>query len=120
MPADITLTGNVQGLSTVGGNVGPASFSYALDDVANYHTQEIPVPLGASGQVVAVPTLGVTHRLFYLKTTEDVDVTLNSEPAGTLFKGGVLIRCGMDNVTTMSFDGNGSVDAVVFLTVVGD
>lgn len=120
MPADITLTGNVQGLSTIGGNVGPASFSYLLDDAANYHTQEIPVPLGASGQVVVVPALGVTHRLFYLKTTEDVDVTLNAEPVGTLLKDGILVRCGMPNVTTITFDGNGAVDAIVFLTVVGD
>lgn len=120
MPADITLTGNVQGLSSVGGNVGPASFSYALNDAANFHTQEIPVPLGAAAQVVTVPALGSVHRLFYMKTTEDVDVTLDAEPTGTLLKGGILVRCGMPNVTSISFDGNGAVDAIVFLTVVGD
>ena len=120
MPADITLSGNVQGLSAIGGNLGPATFSYFLDDADNFHTQEIPVLLGASSQVVTVPALGVTHRLFYMETTEDVIVTLNSEPSGTLLKGGLLVRCGMPNVTTMSFDGNGSTNAVVFLTVVGD
>ena len=119
MPADITLTGNLQGLSTVGGALGPASFSYSLDNAANFHTQEIPVSLSASAQSVTVPAVG-TQRLFYLKTTQDVDVTLNAEPQGTLLAGGVLIRCGMADVTTILFDGNGSIDAIVFLTVVGD
>lgn len=119
MPADITLSGNVQGISTIGGNLGPASFSYALNDAANTHTQEVPVPLGASAQTVTVPDVG-TQRLFYLKTTQDVTVTVNAEPAGLVRAGGVLIRCGMANVTSLSFDGNGSVDAVVFIVVVGD
>lgn len=119
MAADITLTGNVQGISSVGGNVGPASFSYALNDAVKYHTLEIPVALGATALGVTVPDVG-TQRLFYLKTTEDVTVTVNAEPAGLLLKGGVLVRCGMANVTGLTFDGNGAVDATVFLTVVGD
>lgn len=120
MPADIVLTGNVQGISTVGGALGPASFSYALNAATKTHTHEIPVPVTASLPVVhTVPALG-TQRLFYLKTTQDVVVVINSEPAGTIKAGGVLIRCGMPNVATVSLDGNGSVAGVVFLVVVGD
>ena len=119
MPADITLTGNVQGLSTVGGNVGPASFSYALADVAKYHTQEIAVPVTAGSPVVhTIPAVG-TQRLFYLKTTADVDVIINAEPTGTLLAGGLLVRCGMADVTTLSLDGNGTTAGIVFLVVVG-
>lgn len=119
MPADVSLTGSVQGLSTVGGNFGPASFSYALDNATKFHTQEVPVAPTATALTVTVPDVG-TQRLFYLKTTEEVDVTLNAEPTGTLLQGGVIIRCGMPNVTTITFDGNGATTAIVFITVVGD
>lgn len=119
MPADITLTGNVTGLSTVGGNVGPASFSYALEDAEKYHCQEIAVPVTAGSPVVhTIPDVG-TQRLFYLKTTQDVEVIINAEPTGTVLAGGVLIRCGMPDVTTLSLDGNGTTAGVVFLVVVG-
>lgn len=119
MPADITLTGNITGLSSIGGNLGPASFSYALNNVTKFHTQEIPVPLGAAALSVTVPDVG-TQRLFYLETTQDVTVTLNAEPAGLVRAGGLVVRSGMANVATISFDGNGAVDAVVWLVVVGD
>ena len=120
MPADISLTGSLQGLSTVGGALGPASFSYSLDDATKFHTQEIAVPVTAGSPVVhTIPDVG-TQRLFYLKTTEDVEVIINAEPTGTLLGGGVLIRCGMPDVTTLSLDGNGTAAGIVFLTVVGD
>lgn len=120
MPADVVLTGNVQGLSTVGGALGPASFSYALNGATKTHTHEIPVPVTTGSPVVhTVPALG-TQRLFYLKTTQDVTVIINAEPSGLLKAGGVLIRCGMPNVTSVSLDGNGAVAGVVFLVVVGD
>jgi len=119
MPADITLTGNVQGLSTVGGNVGPASFSYVLEDAPRYHCQEIVVPVIAGSPVVhTIPDVGV-QRLFYVKATEDVEVIVNAEPTGTLLKGGILVRSGMANVTTLTLDGNGSTAGIVFLVVVG-
>lgn len=120
MPADIVLTGNVTGLSTVGGALGPASFSYQLTAAANVHTHEIPVPAPSGAPIVySVPSLG-TQRLFYLKTTQDVVLTINAEPSGTVEAGGVVIRCGMANVTSVTLDGNGSVAGVVFLVVVGD
>ena len=120
MPADISLTGSLQGLSTVGGAVGPASFSFALNDATKFHTQEIAVPVTAGSPVVhTLPDVG-TQRLFYLKTTQDVDVIINAEPTGTVLAGGLLVRCGMANVTTLSLDGNGTTAGIVFLTVVGD
>jgi hypothetical protein len=120
MPADIALTGSLTGLSTVGGALGPASFSYAITAATKTHSHEIPVPVTASSPVVhTVPALG-TQRLFYLKTTHDVVVTINSEAAGTIRAGGVLIRCGMPNVTTVTLDGNGATAGTVFLVVIGD
>lgn len=120
MPADIVLTGNVTGLSTVGGALGPASFSYALNSATKFHTHEIPVPITAGSPVVhTVPDLG-TQRLFYLKTTQDVTVILNAEPSGLVRAGGIIVRCGMPNVATVSIDGNGAAAGVVFLVVVGD
>lgn len=120
MPADIVLTGNVTGLSTVGGALGPASFSYSLAGATKFHTHELPVAVMSGSPVVyTIPDLG-TQRLFYLKTTQDVTVILNAEPVGLVKAGGVLVRCGMPSVTTVSVDGNGTTAGVVFLVVVGD
>jgi len=119
MPADITLTGNVQGISTVGGNVGPASFSYALTGAEKTYSQEICVPVpGATPVVHTLPTIA-GQRLFYLKTTEDVVLTINAEPSGTLLKGGVYTRAGMPDVTTVTLDGNGATAGVVWILIVG-
>ena len=119
MPADITLTGNLTGLSTVGGNLGPASFNYALNTAAKYHCQEIDVPV-TSGSPVAYTMPSITGQtLFYLKTTQDVALTINAEPAGTLLAGGLYVRTGMPDVTTVTLDGNGSTPGIVFLVIVG-
>ena len=119
MPADISLTGNLNGLSTVGGSLGPASFSYTLNDAASFHTQEIAVPAASGAPVVhTLPTL-VGQRLFYLKTTEDVVLTINAEPSGTLLKDGLYSRAGMADVATITLDGNGSAAAIVYLVIVG-
>jgi len=119
MPADITLTGNVQGISTVGGNVGPASFSYALNGAEKTYSQEICVPVPAATPVVhTLPTIA-GQRLFYLKTTQDVVLTINAEPSGTLLAGGVYVRSGMPDVATVTLDGNGATAGVVWILVVG-
>ena len=119
MPADITLTGNVQGISTVGGNVGPASFAYAINAAEKTYVQEICVPVTAGSPVVhTLPTMP-GQRLFYLKTTEDVLLTLNAETPGTLFAGGVYTRAGMADVVTITLDGNGSTAGVVWILIVG-
>jgi len=119
MSADITLSGSITGLSTVGGNLGPANFSYALDDATQVVTKEIPVPPGAAGLAVTISGVG-TQELFYLKTTEDVDVTVNAEPVKTLKKDGVLVWCGGPDVTALSFDGNGVTEATVYAVFVGN
>ena len=119
MPADITLTGNLNGISTVGGNLGPASFSYALNDAAKFHTQEIDVPIPGGAPVVhTLPVVGA-QKLFYLKTTEDVVLTINAEPSGTLLKGGIYVRAGMADVAAITLDGNGATAGIVYLVVVG-
>lgn len=119
MPADITLTGNLNGLSTVGGNLGPASFNYALNAAARVHCQEIPVAVTAGSPVVhTLPTI-TGQTLFYLKTTADVELTVNAEPAGTLLAGGVYVRTGMADVTSITVDGNGSTAGVVWLVIAG-
>jgi len=119
MPADITLTGNVQGISTVGGNVGPASFSYALNGAEKTYSQEICVPVTAGAPVVhTLPTI-VGQRLFYLKTTKDVVLTINAEPSGTLLAGGVYTRAGMVDVATITLDGNGATAGVIWILIVG-
>lgn len=119
MPADITLTGNLNGLSTVGGCLGPASFSYALNDAVKFHTQEINVPVtGGSPVVYTLPAI-TSQTLFWLKTTEDVVLTVNAEPSGTLLAGGLYVRTGMPDITSITLDGNGATAGVVFLVVVG-
>ena len=118
MPADITLTGNLSGLSTVGGSLGPASFSYALSDAGKFHTQEIAVPVSSGAVVHTIPTVG-TQRLFYLKTTQDVTITINAEPSGTLLAGGLYVRTGVVDVATVTLAGNGATAGVVYLVVVG-
>ena len=119
MPADITLTGNVQGISTVGGNVGPASFSFALSNVGDTFTQEISVPItGGSPVVHTLPSIA-GQRLFYLKTTQDVVLTINAEPPGTLLSGGVYVRAGMADVASITLDGNGATTGVVWVLIVG-
>lgn len=118
MALDITLSGSISGLSTVGGNVGPSNFSYALDDETQFFTQEILVSAAAAGLAVALPSVG-TQKLFYLKTDRDVDVTLNAEPKKTLNAGGIIAICGVPAVTDLTFDGNGSMDAQVFVVVAG-
>lgn len=120
MPATITLTGSLTGLSTVGGALGPASFSYALNDAAKFHTQEIPVAIMSGSPVVHnMPDVG-TQRLFYLKTTQDVTLTINAEPSGDVLAGGVVIRAGLPNVTSITLDGNGATAGIVFVVIVGD
>jgi hypothetical protein len=119
MPADITLTGNLTGLSTVGGNLGPAGFSYTLNDAEKFYTQEIAVPVSSGAPVVHnLPAVG-TQRLFYLKTTQDVILTINAEPQGTLLAAGLYVRAGMADVTQITIDGNGATAGVVYLVVVG-
>ena len=119
MPADITLTGNVQGISTVGGNVGPASFSYAINAAEKTYSQEICVPVATGAPIVhTLPTMA-GQRLFYLKTTQDVTLTINAEPSGTLLKNGIYTRAGMSDVATITLDGNGATAGVVWILIVG-
>lgn len=118
MPADITLTGNLSGLSTIGGALGPASFSYSLTAATKFHTQEIDVPAQPSPVTYTLPAI-TGQTLFYLKTTEDVVLTINAEPMGTLLAGGVYTRAGMADVLAVTIDGNGSTAGVVYLVIVG-
>lgn len=119
MPADITLTGNLNGLSTVGGNLGPASFNYALNAAAKFHTMEIDVPVSGGAPVVYTMPAITSQTLFYLKTTEDVVLTINAEPSGTLLGGGLMVRTGMPDVTTVTLDGNGATAGIVYIVIVG-
>jgi len=119
MPADITLTGSLNGLSTVGGALGPASFAYAISAAEKTYSQEICVPVATGAPVVhTLPTMA-GQRLFYLKTTEDVLLTINAEPAGTLLKDGIYTRAGMADVATITLDGNGATAGVVWILIVG-
>lgn len=118
MPITMALTGNLTGLSTVAGQVGPASFNYPLNAAANFFTKEIPVPVNMAATPIALPAVG-TQTLFYMQATQDVIVTINSEPSGTLKAGGVLIRCGMAAVTQVTLQGNPSTASVVYLVAVG-
>lgn len=120
MPANIALTGSLTGLSTVGGALGPASFSYLINDATKFYSQEIPVQVMTGAPVVhTVPDVG-TQRLVYIKTSQDVTLTLNAEPVGLLKAGGILVRAGMANVTTITLDGNGALAGIVFVVIVGD
>lgn len=119
MAADLTLTGNLNGLSTVGGNLGPSSFNYALNAATRLHCQEIPVPVTSGSPVVHTLPAITGQTLFYLKTTEDVVLTINAEPSGTLLAGGVYIRTGVVDVTSITLDGNGATAGVVHVVVAG-
>ncbi|MGD9726563.1 MAG: hypothetical protein AB7L09_01215 [Nitrospira sp.] len=119
MPADITLTGNLNGLSTVGGNLGPASFNYALNAASKFHAQEIDVPVPGSTPVVYTMPGITSQTLFYLKTTQDVVLTINAEPSGTLKAGGLYVRTGMPDVTSVTLDGNGATPGIVYIVIVG-
>lgn len=119
MPADITLTGNLNGLSTVGGNLGPSSFNYALNAASRLHCQEIPVPVTSGSPVVHTLPSITGQTLFFLKATQDVTLTINAEPSGTLLAGGVYIRCGMADVASITLDGNGATAGVVHVVVAG-
>ena len=118
MPLDIVLTGNVTGVSSIGGQVGPTQFSYALDDASQFLTREVPVSPSAVGVVIALASVG-TQRLFYLKSDQDVTVQLNAEPAIALKAGGVVVRCGTPAVATVTLDGNTVTASTVFIVVVG-
>lgn len=118
MPADIALTGQLTGISTIGGQLGPTLINYALDDAAQFTTREIPIAPNTVSQVVAIAAVG-TQRLFYLKSDTDVTVQLNSEPAIALKGGGVVVRCGTPNVTSLTFTGNTLTPSVVFVVIVG-
>jgi hypothetical protein len=119
MPADITLTGNLNGISTVGGNLGPASFNYALNAASRVHLQEIPVPVLSGSPVVHTLPAITGQTLFYLKTTQDVTLTVNAEPSGLLRAGGIYVRTGMADVTSITLDGNGATAGVVWVVVAG-
>lgn len=118
MALDMTLTGSLNGLSALGGQLGPASFSYAMNGSTQFQVKEIPVAPNAVGVVVALPSVGA-QKMFYLKTTEDVSVVVNAEPAKTLKAGGVLIVCGGPNVTSLTFDGNTLTTSTVYVVIVG-
>lgn len=118
MALDITLTGSLNGLSGLAGQLGPASFSYALNGASQFQVKELQIPPNAVGMVVNLPSVG-TQRLFYLKTTEDVSVVVNAEPAKALKKDGVLIYCGGPNVDSLTFDGNSLTTATVYVFIVG-
>lgn len=118
MPITFALTGNLTGLSTIGGQVGPASFNYPLNAAGNFETKEIPVAANMVSTVFTFPTIS-SQTLFYLLTTQDVTLTINSEPSGTLKAGGVLIRCGMAPVTQITLAGNTLTSGVVYVVSAG-
>lgn len=118
MALDISLTGTLNGLSVLGGQLGPASYAYVLNGATQFQMKEIPVAANAVALTVALPSVG-TLKLFYLKTTTDVTVTVNAEPPKTLLAGGVMIVCGGPAVTTLAFDGNLSLASTVYVVLVG-
>lgn len=118
MPITMALTGSLTGLSTIAGQVGPASFNYPLNAGGNFETKEIPVPVNMLSTPFTLPTIS-TQTLFYMLTTQDVTVTINAEPSGLLKAGGVLIRCGMAPVTTVTLQGNALTSGVVYLVIAG-
>lgn len=118
MALDISLTGSLNGLSALAGQLGPASFAYTLTAATQFQVKEIPIAPADEDVVVALPTVGA-QKLFYLKTTGDVSVIVNAEPAKTLKAGGVLIYCGGPNVTSLTFDGNGTTPATIYVFLVG-
>jgi hypothetical protein len=118
MPINMSLTGNLNGISTVAGQVGPASFNYPLNAGGNFQTKEIPVPVASMATVYTFPVIA-SQTLFYLFTTQDVTLIVNSEPTGMLLAGGVYIRCGMAPVTQISLAGNLLTSGVVYLVMAG-
>lgn len=119
MPITMALTGNLTGLSTVAGQVGPTSFNYPLNAAGNFEVKEIPVSANMVATTFNFPLI-TTQTLFYLLTTQDVTVTLNAEPSGTLKAGGVLIRCGMTAVTSLTLQGNTLTSGVVYVVAAGN
>jgi hypothetical protein len=118
MPINMSLTGNLNGISTIAGQVGPTSINYPLNAATQFETKEIPVPVASPAAVFTFPTIA-TQTLFYLTTTQDVTLIVNSEPSGLLKAGGVYIRCGMAPITQISLAGNMLTAGVVYVVAVG-
>jgi hypothetical protein len=118
MPINITLTGQLNGLSTIAGQVGPTTISYPLTGATQFETKEIPVTVMSTPVIYTFPTIA-TQVLFYLVTTQEVTLTVNSEPSGVLNAGGVYIRCGMAPVSQITLAGNGSTAGDVYVVAVG-
>jgi len=118
MPLNMSLTGSLNGLSTVAGQVGPASFNYPLNAATQFETKEIPVPVASPAVVYTFPTI-TTQTLFYLYATQDVTLIVNAEPSGLLKAGGIYVRCGMAPVSSISLAGNSLTSSVVYVVAVG-
>lgn len=120
MPLTATLAGALQGLSTIGGNVGPVQFSYPLTGELQHFDIEVNVlPTDVVGsKSLAIPSVGVP-TLFYLETTTDVTILVNGTMSFALKAGGIITWCGGPLITAVAFGGNGVTPSTVWFCVVG-
>jgi hypothetical protein len=117
---NVTLSGALQGLSTIGGNVGPVQFSYPVQGALQHFDLEVnvlPTDLVAS-KVYTIPTVGAP-ALFYLETTTAVTVLVNGTMSFPLQPGGIVTWCGGPLITSVAFGGNGTTPSTVWFCVVG-
>lgn len=120
MPLNATLSGALQGLSTIGGNVGPVQFSYPMNgQLQNFDLEVNVLPSDLVGtKVYAVPTVG-TPVLFYLETTTDVTVLVNGTMSFPIKAGGILTWCGGPLITSVAFGGNTLTPSTVWFCSIG-
>jgi hypothetical protein len=121
MPLNATLAGTLQGISSIGGNVGPVQFSFPLTGELQHFDLEVNVlPTDVVGtKIYTLPSVGSTPKLFYLETTTDVTVLVNATMSFPVKAGGGLVWGGGPAITSVAFGGNGVTPSTVWFCVVG-
>jgi len=128
-PGDVTLSGQINGCTQEGGQIGPVDIALLLKNQQySVENKDFPVApstvIGASGVVVALPAIpaGLEQTLFIIKADLPVTFQLNGgAPIYTLSKAGspFIMAPGFD-VTQVEFGNAGGAAAKVYvLQVVG-
>jgi len=117
---NVTLGGTLQGLSPVGGNVGPVQFSYPLTASLQHFDLEVNVlPTDLVGtKTYAIPSVGTPPGLFFLTTTTAVTILVNGTMTFPLNANGVISWCGGPLITSIAFGGNGVTPSTCWFCVV--
>jgi len=128
-PGDVTLSGQVNGCTAQGGQIGPVDIALLLK-LQQYSVENKDFPIaqatviGVSGVVVALPAIpaGLEQTLFIIKADLPISFQLNgAAPTYTLTKpGSAFIMAPGFNVTQIEFGNAGGATAKTYvLQVVG-